>query len=144
MARYNDNLNINIARTAKTTGIHPSTLRSRIERGTPPDKLFAPVGSYAKRLHTKYPAEYRIWAQIKHRCRLPNQKPIMAKAWYDFDMFLRDVGPRPSPNHQLRLKDRSLRYYNPDNVHWVLTNPRLPKKVTGRLDWLLIATPPED
>jgi len=135
---------INVPRLAKKTGINASTLRSRLERGVPLDKLHLPPGGLAKRLHEQYPAEYKIWAQIKHRCKDAIRLPRMELAWEKFEVFLRDVGPRPSPHHQLRLKNRATRYYSKDTVHWVPCAPRLPRKVTGRLDWLLKATPPED
>lgn len=140
-------LNIDIPAMSRSTGLHPSTLRSRLERGTSPENIFAPAGTLAKRLHKKYPAEYRIWARIKNRCKHPNRPPFMWRSWDTFETFINDVGPRPTPLHQLRLKDKSSRYYNPENVRWVFTpprNPKLPEAVTGRLDWLLHAAPPEE
>ena len=139
-------MTLDIRRLAKATGINPSTLRSRLERDVPLDKIHLPPGALAKRLNKRYPAEYKIWAQIKHRCKDPLRLPRMELAWEQFDLFLRDVGPRPSPNHQLRLKPkaRTSRYYCKDNCHWVLCAPRLPRKVTGRLDWLLKAVPEDD
>ena len=139
-------LNIDISAMSKSTGLHPSTLRSRLERGTPPENIFAPAGGLAKHLHKKHRAEYRIWARIKHRCRHPNRPPFMWRSWDTFETFIRDVGPRPTPLHQLRLIDRSNRSYDPSNVHWVLCAPRKtrkPKQVTGQLNWLLNATPEE-
>lgn len=150
MPKY-QGMNINISAYARIYGLKPSTLRSRMKRNVPLDKLFAPPGAMTSGLYKDHAAEYRAWASIKHRCSQFGYIYKMTPRWKDFRTFLQDVGPRPSPAHELRLKDRAIRHYNPDNVHWVKAKPRhttkayrLPKKVTGRLDWLLKAKPPED
>lgn len=70
--------------------------------------------------------EYNTWVAMRQRCRNPKNQnyPIYGgrgitidPAWEDFAVFLRDVGPKPSPKHSL---DR----INPDgnyekgNVRW--------------------------
>lgn len=66
----------------------------------------------------------RHWTQAKHplynpwrllRSRNPGMYP---PAWDDFDVFLADVGEKPTPLHQLRRLDKRVAYAA-DNVRWV-------------------------
>ena len=71
--------------------------------------------------------EYTIWLGIKQRCLNPNNDwyhcyggrgIIICDQWRDsFTTFLRDMGPRPSPEHEVdrRENDKS---YSPENCRW--------------------------
>lgn len=75
----------------------------------------------------RYTSEYRIWGGIKSRChnpRVPEFKDYggrgisMCREWRDsFVAFLRDVGPRPSPDHEIDRRDNDGNY-EPGNVRW--------------------------
>jgi len=150
-------VHINIEQYAKIYGLHPSTLRSRIERNVPLEKLYAPPKTLAKRLHERHPAEYRVWSRIRHQIKHSASRRTMTPRWDDFAYFLLDVGPRPSPKHQLRLKNPHSTEYNPETVHWVLPKPK-PKPqrkarrkpqttnplILGQLTWLMYATPEDE
>ena len=148
-------VNINVEQYARIYGLPPSTLRSRIERGVPLENLYAPPKTLAKKLHEKHPAEYRVWSRIRHHIKRTNSWRTMTPRWKSFRYFLIDVGPRPSPNHQLRLKNPQSGEYNGDTVHWVLPKPKPQRKarrkpktpnplILGRLNWLLYAAPEEE
>jgi hypothetical protein len=70
--------------------------------------------------------EYWVWLQMKRRCDRPNHPdyPIYGgrgirycDKWPDFNQFYADVGPRPSPQHQLDRIDPNGNY-EPGNVRW--------------------------
>jgi hypothetical protein len=54
-----------------------------------------------------------VWKLL--RSRYPGQFP---KSWDVFDVFLSDVGARPTPKHQLRRADHA-KPYSKNNVRWV-------------------------
>lgn len=70
--------------------------------------------------------EYKAWAGARDRCRNPNRKCwkdyggrgiTFAECWDDFEVFLADVGKRPSPKHSLdRINNNG--NYEPGNVRW--------------------------
>ena len=77
-----------------------------------------------------YTSEYRIWQDMKSRCLNPNSEsykyyggrhpnPItICERWQNnFQVFLADVGRRPSLKHSLDRID-NLRGYEPGNVRW--------------------------
>lgn len=71
--------------------------------------------------------EYKIWKDIKKRCRNPNHAAYrlyggrgiaVAPEWEDsFESFLSAVGSRPSPAHSIDRIDNS-KGYQPGNVRW--------------------------
>lgn len=74
-------------------------------------------------------AEYQTWASMKRRCLTPTCPEFryyggrgitVCEAWVkSFSTFLRDVGPRPSPNHTLDRYPNNDGGYEPGNVRWV-------------------------
>lgn len=69
---------------------------------------------------------YRIWSQMWQRCTNPNNKkyPLyggrgvkVCPSWEEFNVFVNDVGARPSPVHTLdRINVDG--DYEPSNVRW--------------------------
>lgn len=72
--------------------------------------------------------EYKTWLGIKRRCNDERSKDYpkygargirVATVWEEsFETFLADMGPRPTPQHQIDRIDSS-RGYEPDNCRWV-------------------------
>lgn len=72
--------------------------------------------------------EYKTWLGIKRRCSDPHFKDYakygahgirVCDAWGNsFEQFLADMGPRPSPQHQIDRLDPS-GHYEPGNCRWV-------------------------
>lgn len=69
-------------------------------------------------------AEYRIWKDMWKRCTNPNHKSYEryklrtpGMRWGDFENFLFDMGPRPTPRHSIeRLKNEEA--YSAQNCVW--------------------------
>jgi integrase len=70
--------------------------------------------------------EYRSWQHMKDRCLNPRCKDWpqyggrgirMADDWEDFDLFLADMGRRPSRLHSLDRRDVNGNY-DRDNCRW--------------------------
>jgi hypothetical protein len=70
--------------------------------------------------------EYQAWYQMRRRCQNPKVKDFVdyggrgitiCEAWESFDVFLRDMGPKPSPSHSLNRIDNDGNY-EPNNCHW--------------------------
>jgi hypothetical protein len=87
--------------------------------------------------------EHRIWAGILSRCRNPNATDFgwyggrgisVAEEWLDFQQFLEDMGPRPSPRHSV---DRicNEKGYEPDNCRWATPKEQCRNQRTTR--WVL-------
>jgi hypothetical protein len=81
-------------------------------------------GHFMGRRATK---EYRAWLGLRHRCRNKNYHMYhhyggRGISWHpmfdDFEAFLKEVGPAPSPSHMLDRKDNN-RGYEPGNLRWV-------------------------
>lgn len=73
--------------------------------------------------------EFAAWQHMIQRCTNPHVERYpryggrgirVCKEWQEsFEVFLKDVGPRPSPRHQLDRKDND-GHYEPGNARWVL------------------------
>jgi hypothetical protein len=70
--------------------------------------------------------EYRAWQAMKARCLNPQSRDYgyyggrgitVYPAWLDFNVFLSDVGRRPTPAHTLDRIDGD-GGYEPGNVRW--------------------------
>lgn len=71
-------------------------------------------------------SEYKSWQAMKNRCNNPNFKNYdryggrgitYDPAWSDFSVFLKDMGEKPTPKHQLERKDND-KNYNKENCIW--------------------------
>lgn len=69
---------------------------------------------------------YETWKQMRRRCYGENSTSFkyygargiqVCSRWDSFDLFLEDVGPKPSPQHSLDRIDADGNY-EPSNVRW--------------------------
>jgi len=84
--------------------------------------------AHARKMHKLRPPEYTNWFGAKLRCSRPKDKCYhlyggrgitMCDEWVkSFDQFLKDMGPKPSPKHELDRID-SDGNYEPSNCRWV-------------------------
>jgi hypothetical protein len=75
-----------------------------------------------------------LWLAMRRRCRSPkppnfkscDNRPIMAWRWmkyHGFELFVRDMGERPSPLHRLHRIDPEVGY-GPSNCIWAVPGDR--------------------
>lgn len=86
--------------------------------------------------------EYKTWTGMINRCENPSQKcfkhyggrgiKIHASWRRSFENFLRDVGPKPSPKHELERADNN-KGYEPGNVVWATRHEQLRNNRRNRL-----------
>ena len=89
--------------------------------------------------------EYRHWQAIKRRCTDKRDKDFpryggagirMAECFLsDFAAFLAEVGPRPSPSHQVDRIDTRLGYV-PGNIRWATITENARNRRTSYLWWI--------
>lgn len=79
------------------------------------------------RKNTPYAAERNILSNIKTRCNNPNtigyhnyggRGITVDPLFNDFDVFIAEVGPRPSPKHSIDRIDNN-KGYVPGNLRWL-------------------------
>jgi len=70
--------------------------------------------------------EYEAWKALNQRCTNPKHPSYkdyggrgISVEYQSFEEFYNDVGPRPSPIHQLDREENSGNY-EPDNCRWVI------------------------
>jgi hypothetical protein len=89
---------------------------------------------------TTYRAEYRVWVEMRKRCRNPKRSNYhlygargirVCDRWERFDNFLADMGPRPSSRHSLDRIDPD-GHYEPGNVRWATATQQARNKRTNR------------
>lgn len=77
-------------------------------------------------LRTKYPSEYNAWKHMLERCEDPDCNVYeyygargisVCERWHDFKLFIKDVGPKSSPELTLDRIDNDGNY-EPGNVRW--------------------------
>ncbi len=88
--------------------------------------------------------EYRIWSGIKTRCTNENESCYqnyggrgisMCERWLNsFQSFYKDMGPRPTPLHEIDRENNDLGYF-PENCRWTdgvtqANNTRSNRRVT--------------
>jgi hypothetical protein len=87
-----------------------------------------------------YTPEYRAWRSLRERCARPTHRCYKDYGgrgidydprWDAFDVFLSDVGPRPSVKHSLDRRDNARGYW-PDNVRWATPTEQARNKRSNR------------
>ena len=89
----------------------------------------------------RYPPEYFVWHNMRHRCRDPKNKCFgnyggrgikVCDQWSQFAAFLEDMGPRPSSKHSIDRLDND-GDYNPGNCRWATKTQQLNNRRGNRL-----------
>ena len=77
--------------------------------------------------------EYICWCNLRQRCNNPNNPQYhdyggrgitVCERWDSFELFLEDMGERPSPEHSIERIDNDS-HYGPDNCCWATKSEQL-------------------
>lgn len=83
--------------------------------------------------------EYASWVSMRQRCNNPHGHDTVYYAgighcveWNDPIVFIKDMGPRPTPRHELDRRDNT-KGYSKENCRWVdkttqMRNTRISKR----------------
>ena len=85
---------------------------------------------------------YKIWTQMRQRCSNPRATGYekyggrgiaVCKEWEEsFEVFVEDMGPRPTTRHSLDRKENNGNY-EPGNVRWATSQEQLNNRRTNHL-----------
>lgn len=88
------------------------------------------------------PALWNIWQGLRQRCKNPKTKRYpnyggrgirVCPRWdSSYEAFASDMGPRPSPRHQIERKNND-GHYEPDNCVWATPKANTRNRTTNRL-----------
>ena len=86
--------------------------------------------------------EYGVWKQMRERCNNPNAKRwkdyggrgiSVCSRWDSFELFLADMGPRPSKLHQIDRWPDNDGNYEPGNTRWATQQQQQRNKRNSRI-----------
>lgn len=90
----------------------------------------------------KTSAEYTVWVHMLQRCTNPRCKAwenygargiSVCERWRKFELFLEDVGARPSPSHSLDRYPNNNGNYEPGNVRWATRGEQMRNRRNNHL-----------
>lgn len=85
-------------------------------------------------------ALHKVWVSMRERCNNPRSKSYphyggrgitVCKRWDNFELFLKDMGPRP-PNHSIERRKNN-KGYSPANCYWATTTEQARNTTRTRL-----------
>lgn len=127
---------------SREIGIPANVLFGRLEAGWKGDKIVTQKNRGIGGLSRKHPAEYRIWKEMRRRCK-PSKRPetrnyadrgiLVCERWLNsFENFLADMGPRPSTDHSIDRRNNNGNYEK-DNCYWATEIEQQRNKRTNRM-----------